>query len=388
MDDIAAAALVTGTGVGGGFLALPFTTAAAGYLPSSTVMATLWLILYGQSIVVADVIIDASARAGTPVSYGTVARKFLGPAGGWMVSALFLVRMLLTHISQFAKGGSMLATTVGLSYLQAVVLVGTTISAFTLLGPVRLVGVVNMALTVGFVGAVGVLFAMGAPLASWSRLLRADWSHWWNQVPPVLQILVYLEVLPTVCRLLNFDRHRVRRAILAGASCLLLLDLGWSALGIGLVPVATAGGGRLAADPVDVLLKSGGPVAAFINVLAGCAIVTTVIATNLALQTFFADACRGRRKGSAGLLCALSVAIPVMISAMSPGIFFRAIGLQGAYPLTILWGCLPPLIALRMGLAMRSRLPRAKLALISLLLAVAVTSLAGRITTDLSHALG
>jgi len=255
------------------------------------------------------------------------------------------------------------------------------------LAPVRLVGKVNGLLTAGFMCSVGVLFAVGAPLARWSRLARADWSCCWAQVPAVLQILVYLEVMPTICQLLEFDKKRIRRAVFIGASCVLLLDLCWSALGIGLVPFAGMLGGRQ--DPVDVLLHAGGPVAVVINILGACAIATTVLSTNLATKAFFADACRNKGPPSLPLLLAIAAVLgPLLVATVSPGVFFKAISLQGAYPLTLLWGILPPLIAMRTGAAKKASRPKLKKALFTGLISAAGLTLAGRLCTDLINRFG
>eukprot|EP00913_Durusdinium_trenchii_P029516 g27668.t1 len=46
--DTAAAVLVTGTAIGGGFLALPYTTAPSGFVPSFVVMLFSWALLFVQ----------------------------------------------------------------------------------------------------------------------------------------------------------------------------------------------------------------------------------------------------------------------------------------------------------------------------------------------------
>jgi len=380
LDDVFASALVVGTGVGGGFLAVPYTTAAAGCLPSSLLMVGLWSFILAQAFIVVDVIISASKKAGRPVSFATVAGETFGPMGAAGVCGLFLMLMLLTHVSQFAKGGELLASMLHLPYAAGVLLVAAGLSGFAQLGPARVVTCANTMLTVGFMAAVSALFTVGAPLMQWDRLTRCDWGACADQMPAVLQILIFLEVLPTVCRTVNFDRARARRVLVVGALILLSLNLGWSILGMGLV--AWSGGSM--SDPVEVLLQTGGAISGVLKVLSLCAISTTVVGTNLSLQSFFNDAPGSRNSWRLrGLLNLLAIAGPVLLAVSSPDIFFKALGLQGAYPLTILWGCLPPLIAVATGVARRSRKPRLKKALCSGLFAASATSLSMRLFNDI-----
>jgi len=380
LDELTAAGIIIGCGIGGSFLALPRTTGAAGFLPSTAVMGAIWLFMYLQASVVCDVIVRASKQAGASVSYPTVPRSALGPVGGVAVSSLFFMLMVLTQVAQFSGGGRILALSSGLPYGPCCALLALVLSSVSLLAPIRFVGRFNGVLTVGFICSILVLFAVGAPLARWSRLARADWSLWWEQTPSLLKILLYHEVMPTICQLLDFDKKRVRRAVTVGALSVLLLNLCWSALGIGLVPFTAMR--RL--DPVEVLLHAGGPVAFAINVLGACAIWTTVISTNLATKSFFADVCRGRGPTSLPLLLAVATACgALLVATVSPGLFFWAIALQGAYPLTVLWGVLPPIIGLRTGSLKDSSYPKLKTALYLGLACVAGLALVGRLRTDL-----
>mmetsp|Transcript_64524 Transcript_64524/g.167743 ORF Transcript_64524/g.167743 Transcript_64524/m.167743 type:complete len:478 (+) Transcript_64524:108-1541(+) len=383
LDELTAAGIIIGCGIGGSFLALPRTTGLAGFLPSTTMMGSIWLFMYLQATVVCDVIVLASKQGRTSVSYPTVARSALGPVGGVIVSSLFLMLMVLTQISQFSGGGRLLSLFLGLPYAASCALLALLLSSVTLLAPIWFVGRFNGLLTVGFICSILVLFAVGAPLVQWSRLAHANWSCWWEQTPSLLKILLYHEVMPTICQLLEFNKKRIRRAVFVGALLVLLLNICWSALGIGLVPFSVPLFGKKL-DPVEVLLHAGGPVALAINVLGACAIWTTVISTNLATQAFFADICRGRGQPTLPLLLAGAVVVcTLVVATTSPGIFFRAINLQGAYPLTVLWGILPPVIALRMGAARDAPCPRRKALLYVALACVAGLALAGRLRTDL-----
>jgi hypothetical protein len=148
--------------------------------------------------------------------------------------------------------------------------------------------------------------------------------------------------------MLQHDRAAVRRAIILGSIALLALQVGWSALGIALVPFEAAAG--LRADPVSVILGAGSSLAPVTTVVAACAISTTILGTALALKTFFADALpteRGEKRPAMAAYVA-AIGLPAAAAATSQTAFFSSIDLAGAYPVALLWLLAPPLMALRL----------------------------------------
>jgi tyrosine-specific transport protein len=196
-----------------------------------------------------------------------------------------------------------------------------------------------------------VLFGAGAPAADWSRLTttaaNGGWSSLPGAIPTFLQLLVYGEILPTVCRLLQYQVGPIRLAITLGSILPLGLEVGWAALGIGLVLPTTAA--VIVGDPVDALLAAGGPVQAPLLTLAGTAILTTIIGSYLALQSTLEDLFPVRRRPSRRrrLVAATSIVAPALaIASISPDLFLRAIDFAGSYPVLLLWGVAPPTICL------------------------------------------
>ncbi|EOD26011.1 hypothetical protein EMIHUDRAFT_237294 [Emiliania huxleyi CCMP1516] len=301
LDEIGAATLVLGTALGGGFLALPHATAPAGCLPATAVLTLCWLFLLLESLLVADLVIDATSEAspgGTP-SFDSLGRAAFGDAGGAAVSATFLVLMLTTLVAQIAKASELAG---GGAFGAA----PRSLRCALLTAPLA-------ALTVGFVASAASLF-----LASWSRLSRADWSVAAAAAPSLLQLHV-----------------RVRRALLGGSVALLAMQLAWSSLGIA----------RLSPPPPR-RLAGGGALSSASGAVAACAIATTILGTGRALATPAGRATSGLRSLAAYCICC---AIPVLIAARasSAAAFFGAIDLAGAYPVALLWGLLPPLMTLR-----------------------------------------
>jgi hypothetical protein len=261
-----------------------------------------------------------------------------------------------------------------------------------------MVSLINGGLTIGFIGAVSTLFAAGWPLADWSRLARADWSLAFPAAPTLLQLHVYCEVVPVVCSCLSYARARVRRVIVVGSLALLAIQLFWSSLGIALV-APSLGGGALRADPVASLMLAHGYVGAATAATAATAVLTTILGTARALHIFSLDATRasktagapsssasagaGGRAGGGGLpsllLYAATIAIPTTIAttAGSTAAYFGAIDLAGAYPVALLWGLVPPLMAMRRRRTMGASRSPGLMALATLSAAFVAANLAG-----------
>lgn len=339
-EDLSASALVTGTAIGGGFLALPYTVTPAGFGPSAAVMVGVWLFLFIQSTVLADLVVAERRRTGAPTSIPTVARRTLGRPGSVGVGALFLIYCLATSVAQFAKAGQLLRSIGGVPYTLGAILTVTTLGSFTFCSPTEVTGWANLLVACGFVVSAGFLAHVGVPLANWNNLMRVDWAVCLRCVPTVLQLFVFLEVTPVICSLLHYDTRRVRRAVLVGSGAMLLFELAWSALGISMVPFHPL----LRSDPVDVLLGSGGHVSTSAAVLGLCAVVTTIISVNLALKAFFRDLCASRRHFIMPSFVAASL-LPLLVALASPDGFFAVLDFAGAYPVALLWGCTPPLMA-------------------------------------------
>jgi amino acid permease len=199
-DEVGAAALLMGTAIGGGFLALPHATAPSGAGPSSAVLIMCWCVLLLEALLVSDLVVDQSSDSEGTVSYATLGREAFGEAGGRAVSTTFVILMITTLVSQLAKGASLLAPIVALPFAARCALLAGGLAAFGRTAPPRLVNVVNLLLTAGFVAATLALFGQAAPHAVWARLGRADWSACLASAPTLLQLHVYCEVVPSICQ--------------------------------------------------------------------------------------------------------------------------------------------------------------------------------------------
>jgi tyrosine-specific transport protein len=230
------------------------------------------------------------------------------------------------------------------------------------LQPSRLAADANALLTMVFLASAILLFRAGCQTAIWSQCLETSSmgstkvlvQNVAKAVPTMLQLLTYGEIIPNVCHMLNYNANAIRTTVLLGSFIPLLLLTGWAGLGVALLGPLTSGG-----DPVQVLLATGSaPVRTRLLVLAASAIGTTILGSCLALESAYKDlVSMSHRVGRTRIgkilyhpFCmALSIVLPPLaISITSPSIFLRAIDFAGSYPVLLLFGVIPPVMALRL----------------------------------------
>jgi amino acid permease len=203
-------------------------------------------------------------------------------------------------------------------------------------------------------------------------------------IPIFIQLLVYNEVVPLVASRLQ-DEAKVRKAIVLGSLAPLLMCIIWSCVSLGLVPyeppilTASSGETMYTYDPLNKLLGAssmagiiGKLFSVSVNVLAGSAICTTIIGCILASALFIEDTLHSSttkvrktrsnggddkaanrmtenmyRKIGTRSLAIVSSAI-VALCGTNRDLYYRAIRLAGAGPVTLLYGLLPPLCNLRL----------------------------------------
>lgn len=351
---VSAALLIAGITVGGGFLALPTVVAPVGFFPSALTLVGVWVFLGAQALMMVEVLcrVHRDLKKGgqsTPPGVAAAARATFGKTGEYLITFLLVLVVEATLISQISRAGMM--------FPPSLYRVGCSLAALSvatvIFGPgsknqrENIATSLNSILTVVFFTMAILLFVLGVPAAEWSRLSTVqNYKSLPQVVPTFLQLLVYGEILPSICQYLNFQKRPIRWAIGLGSILPLILELGWAALGSGLNPNAS---GSLQ-DPVALLLQTG-PIQTPLFCLALSAILTTILGSYLALESTIKDTLpvpsNGKRHSR--FLSASLIVLPALaIASISPSLFLQAIDFAGSYPVLLLWGIGPPAMAMRL----------------------------------------
>ena len=364
-----AAFLVAGTTIGGGFLALPSVVAPTGFYPSVAALCGVWGFFLSQSFVLVECISRArfDSEDDSPRGVAGAAKSVFGLKGEIATGILLVVLIQATLVAQISRAGMLFS-----NYRMGCIASAFSIAALVF-GPrsgIYFASKANAVLTLLFILSAFSVFGCGFGIADFSRLgMSSNWSALGGALPSLLQLLVYGEIVPTVCQLLKYNTKRIQMAITIGSFLTLCLQIGWSGLGLGLfsglgVSLELVSSG----SAVDVLLATASPVRLPLFSLAVTAILTTILGSYLALLSTVTDFVNEKKsdeeetgtesqsklqegRGNNSLLSRIKVAsiisVPAsLIACSSPSIFLRAIDFAGSYPVLMLWGVAPPVIAL------------------------------------------
>mmetsp|Transcript_38680 Transcript_38680/g.84131 ORF Transcript_38680/g.84131 Transcript_38680/m.84131 type:complete len:600 (-) Transcript_38680:418-2217(-) len=382
---VGAAALIAGSAIGGGILAVPAVTAPVGFVPSTLVMTCVWGFCCSQALLLAEVCLAIMKKKGlTTTSMLGMASTTLGRPVGIAVGVMYFLFSNALLVGQLSRGGELISSAAQYSALYPAAVIGMATVCFTLsLADGGRVGeLVNRALTGLIIATFVVLVGYGAANMTWAPLVTtAKWSTAYTIVPYMLQVLNFMNMIPLVCSYLGGSRSRVRKAVVSGSLVPLVICVIWNAVIVGL----THNSGALAlADPINVLLSSGTQwLSLAIYLFAACAVVTSILGTYLALEEFVTealgkddqpepegDACQiwdqtqlsGARRGilprkwSLGTLTG-AVADPefqkravtflpsAAVAALSPSAFYNAMNLSGTYFVPTIFCLAPPAMA-------------------------------------------
>lgn len=383
MKTLDGVALIAGTAVGGGFLALPSLTSPIGYLPTmlGLTLAYIFLVFSAVAFVEAAGLMDAdkqrmvSANQGTSYSSGTSVASVIRHAFGkkWaVVSGLgFLTQMLAVMTAQVVKGAEMLSHLTGMSYRVACVAPLAVVGLFVFASKQEFVEGFNTVLTVVMLGGFAALIAgaIGRADILTGLFQNADWLRLLPNtrvpfaMPVFVKLLAFGEAMPLLVERMALGParktnktgivasrdqlsafRRIRKATVLGAGLPLLLAIVWAGISAALVhpsdpnPIISLLGNYGASITVPVLLLSYG------------AIGTTLLGSLLAMAHFSQDMicsklgyCSMRWMSVAS---SLTVVLPSILACVGPSLYFPLLAFAGAYPTTLLYGLAPSLAAI------------------------------------------
>jgi len=381
-----AVALVGGSAVGGGFLAIPDVTAPLGFLPSTVGLTLTWayFVFAGLAYVEAA---GAASGEGRGASILALSRHAFGKKRATFISFIFLAQMFAVSAANLIKAAQLAGICWAMPWLPAlpfgtsVWLIASTVGAFVFCSSPGLVALTNTVLTsvcwLGFLS----LFATAAFVAPPTRAVitqPAEWSRLLPQpqwvVPIFANTLRFGAAVPIVVGGLGADRlNEARTAVVFGSLVPLLLAIASSLATASLATTASPG----AAISVATLLKGGAPILKVpMGLIAVGAIGGSLIGALLACSQLLADVwpklppeievevcevgrrffllntfrsnCRKFTTRNWRLVAsrAVVVALPAALACLGPRLYLPLLAFSGAFPTFVLFGLLPPLAAL------------------------------------------
>ncbi|CAL4921812.1 unnamed protein product [Urochloa decumbens] len=383
-----AVALIVGTSIGSGILAVPQSTAPAGFIPSAACMVTCWAFLVAEALLIAEINVhlrrrrnkdDASRNGGggggdldlEVISVKSMAQETLGAWGGHVATAAYLFLSYTSMVAYASKSGEVLSRLVpGVPEPAAGAAFTAALALLVAGGGTGVTDRVNQLLTFVMIVALGGGLSLPA---------NANWEQVPAALPVIIFTLVFHDIAPVICAYLEGDLARIRLSILVGSLVPLVSLLVWDDIALGL---ATDLGGFDIRD----MLKTDWSYTV-VETFSLLAVGTSLIGTLLGASQFFIEQMinlapssakqHEKNKGNTvfpsddgsghpGVAASLKkknrlsyiatgivVAPTIAIAATVPDSFSIATDIAGGYCMTILYGVLPPLMAWTIG----SKLP-------------------------------
>ena len=179
-------ALIAGTTIGGGFLALPTATAPCGALPSTIGLIGVWFFLLGGALSLSNSIFilkekhktDGYQKKAEDISLFSLIRDCFGNITGVVGGLVFLILIKVTLIAQLSKVGVLLEESIPMIGRRALTIYfSIIITALCLILKQRSIEKLNDMLTATMLSSFATLVALAMP-SGWEfdGLRRSDFS--------------------------------------------------------------------------------------------------------------------------------------------------------------------------------------------------------------------
>jgi tyrosine-specific transport protein len=389
---VGATALVAGTTVGAGILALPTATAGSGFVPSTVGMTIAWALMTMSGLLIAELSMNRFGETGRPgLGLLDLYESKLGKAWGVVGSVAYFFLHYAMMVAYIAQGGTNFDGFLRSVGLQSLVDIhGSSqlwfagicwLAMYT--AEQSLIEKVNNILVVGvFASFLGIL-SLGAGSADFEALLNSVNQHpeaVVNSFPILFLSLVYQNVVPTVVAQLEGDRSKVSAAISVGTTIPFVMFVAWNAVILGNVLGVDAPSD---VDPVTLLQRSGDGeiLSTLVGMFSELALVTSLIGFVYGLLDAITDVTGLPSEGPKfqkwkPWLFAGVFLPPLALSASNPEIFYKALDYGGAFGVSTLFLVLPPIMVWKSryvleesGLMTKPMVPMGKIPLVIMLAA-------------------
>lgn len=370
-----AVALIIGTSIGSGILALPKKTSPAGLLPSSISLTVCWAFLLIEALLLVEINVWLLRKKKIRVdedeleviSIRTMAQETLGEWGGALATGTYIFFGYTSMIAYSSKSGEILYRLINLPESVSGVLFTALFSILISVGGTQATDQVNQWLTTSMIGLLISIEVLAIAFGGWPGTeTSGDWEKIPATIPVMIFSLVYHDLAPVLCAYLGGDLRRVRTSVLLGSVVPLVALLVWNAIALSLSSQANE-----VADPVELLMSvrwSG--ISFMVEAFSLLAVGTSLIGTFLGFSEFFKEQLNNlflhppstqlleksnllyswwRRNRTSLTATAMVIAPSLLVSTTVPDAFSAATDIAGGYCMTMLYGVLPPAMAWAMN---------------------------------------
>lgn len=349
-------AIVAGTAIGAGMLALPLATAALGFYPAIVLMLGCWAISAYTSLLMLEV----NLRSGVGDNLHAVTGKTLGKPGQIIQSIAFL-SLLFALTAAYLSGGADLLTlkfkswfALELANTPAVLLFTLFLGIFAALG-VGWVDKLSRLLFSAMVVLLVIVIAFLLPEVNPDVLAHHAATESYNKVwlaaiPVVITSFGFHVCIATLVRYLDGDAVTLRKVLLIGSTIPLFCYILWLLVTLGTVGSESIASfdGKLGAMITALQEITQRPmISKFVGFFADLALITSFLGVTMSLYDFLSELIRARSNFAGRAQTWLLTFIPPLACALFyPKGFIALLGFA-AIPLVVISLILPVFIALK-----------------------------------------
>ncbi|GIU03901.1 amino acid permease [Shewanella sp. c952] len=352
-------AIVAGTAIGGGMLALPLATASLGTIPALLLLVVIW----GVSIYTSLLMLEINLRAGVGLNVHAITGKTLGKFGQLIQGGSFLSLLFALTMVYLMGGSSLLESKMELVGMQmdnqlAVLLFTAIFGGFIAVG-VRWIDKVSRVLFTSMIVLLVIVVAYLLPEVDMNLLMKnstagmvvgSDLTNLWlAAIPIVFTSFGFHVCIATIVRYLDGDAISLRKVLIIGSTIPLVCYILWLMVTLGTLGGKTVYGfeGSL---PLLVTALQGVADSAilqqFIDLFANLALVTSFLGVTMSLFDYVAELTRAKDNAFGRAQTWLLTFIPPLLCALYyPDGFFQVLGFA-AIPLVVMIIFLPIAMAL------------------------------------------
>ncbi|XP_071734567.1 uncharacterized protein [Rutidosis leptorrhynchoides] len=371
-----AVALIVGTSIGSGILALPQKTSPAGLIPSSISLTLCWGFLLIEALLLVEINVRLLKKKKSVVgnendleviSIRTMAQDTLGELGGTVATLTYVFLGYTSMIAYASKSGEILYHLINIPESVSGVFFTMVFAVLISVGGTRTTDQVNQFLTVSMIGLLLAIEVIAIKFGGWSGFEgNGDWTKVPATIPVMIFSLVYHDLAPVLCAYLGGDIGRIRTSIVVGSVIPLVGLLVWNAIALSLSNQVDS-----LIDPVELLMRQRWDgVEIMVETFSLLAVGTSLIGTLLGFSQFFKeqivntltlDSCPPLQTSRFNLnvtvekwwisnrigltATAMVVGPSLLVSTVVPDVFSAATDIAGGYCMTMVYGVLPPAMA-------------------------------------------
>ncbi|WP_181879243.1 aromatic amino acid transport family protein [Shewanella morhuae] len=349
-------AIVAGTAIGAGMLALPLATAALGIIPALVLLVVIW----GVSAYTSLLMLEINLRTGVGDNLHVITGKLLGKKGQIIQGASFL-SLLFALTAAYLTGGSSLLVLKAKNMFDIVLDNQAAVLIFTLvLGGFAALGVAWVDKVSRFLFSLMILLLVVVVLfllpevsiasMATGAIAESMTSSWMAAIPVVFTSFGFHVCIATLVRYLDGDAVSLRKVLLIGSSIPLVCYVLWL-----LVTLGTVGGYDINGfeGSLPMLITALQEIAhtpwisKCISLFADLALVTSFLGVTLSLYDFVAELTRAKETFVGRIQTWLLTFVPPVLCALYlPEGFVAVLGFA-AVPLVVMIIFLPIVMALR-----------------------------------------